>query len=356
MDQTQLQQKIALYYSKLPENLQQFFAGMNWINTLQEISVKNNLSEEQIKTLSTETTLILLCIVSIEDYVKMVESELKLSKEQADTILAEINEKIFKDIGYEIEETFTKNINSLAEEKYGGDKKLDERFASLPKEVQIAINESDYQATLYSIASKYKLSIEQMGTLEEVTTKVMLNIIHPDQYENELISKIKIPREDISSLVKDINEQILKTIRELLKSSWDKNSNVDTDIVPIPPYKKTINQENVLNTNKEIVPKTEILKTLEQTRAPEKIVFEAPKPKEGVVEILKAVTPIEVRTQNKPAMVVHNIFEEKLKAPTISHSSVSDHSVSQISQVANKIIDSNTNPTAKTVDPYREAF
>ncbi len=42
----------------------------------------------------------------------------------------------------------------------------------------------------------------------------MLNTIHSNSYENELASKITIPKEDISNLVKEINENIFKKIRE----------------------------------------------------------------------------------------------------------------------------------------------
>jgi hypothetical protein len=258
MDQTELKQNIAKYYSKLPGGLQQFFSDMNWIKTLEEISIKYGLNDEQTKSLSTETTLVLLCVLPIEEYIKNLESEIKISKEKYDQLLSDLNEKIFKDIGYEIEESFEKNLNSLTEEE-----------------------------------------------------------------NNKKEPEVK----------------------------------TETDDTPIPPYKKLIKNEGAENIiNNKIISKPEPLKTPEQAKAPEGIVVEAPTQKEVVVEILKTVAPIKTQVENKPAMVVHNIFEEKLKTPTISHSSVSDHSVPQISQVATKIINNSTNPTAKTVDPYREVF
>ena len=116
MNKQELQQKIAEYYSKLPENLQQFFADMKWISTLQSINSKYNLTPEQIETLATETTLVLLCIINMSEYVKTIEDSIKLSTEQMNQLISEINDNIFKDIGYELEDTFIKNINDLTKE------------------------------------------------------------------------------------------------------------------------------------------------------------------------------------------------------------------------------------------------
>lgn len=259
MNQEQLQQKIAEYYGKLPESLQRFFADMSWINTLQEINAKYNLSGEQSDTLSTETTLALLCIIPMSEYVKTIESTIKIPGEQMDQFMFEINDRIFKDIGYELEDTFIKNINELAEEQYGGEKKLDERFSSLPKEVQDAISNSDYQSKLYSIAQNHKLSIEQMGVLEEITTKVMLNIIHPDQYEKTLSEKLGTSVEEAGNIANEVNEGILKTIREVLKMSFNKQEsgktetptrNVANEDIPLPPYKVITNDQLLINNEK----------------------------------------------------------------------------------------------------------
>jgi len=284
MDQEQLKQKIVEYYGKLPKEAQVVFSSMTWMETLKSISAKYGLNNNQIEILGTETTLVLLGIIHIEEYQKILEKELGLEKEITEKIIIEIDENILKTIKGQLVEVFESNAGILAEEKHGGDKKLDERFSGLPEDIQEAIALSNWKEKLYEIAPKYKLNIEQMGILEEVTTKVMLDIIHPDKYEEELASKITISKEDISNLVKDVNEEILKTIRELLKKHWDENgskeyvvSSKDNGIkeeIPIPPYAK--------------------------------------------IEIKAVETP-------------KNIIEEKLKNPTVSERIVSDHSIPKIS-------------------------
>lgn len=332
MDKKELQQKIAEYFVKLPKEAQDYFSSMNWMEILKNIELNFNLNEEQVETLGTETTLVLLGIIHVEEYREVIESEMDLEKEVADKLFGQINDNILRLVKEKLIESFETNALDLAEEKYGGDKKLDERFNNLPKEVQSAIKESGYQVNLYSIADKYRLDIEQMGILEEITTKVMLGIIHPDKYEEELVYKIKIPREDILNLVKEINENIFKNIREILKKHWDDNSNqkqipdinknTETKIpeikddVPVPPYAGTIKNEKLGIKNEEKTPNT--------TEKP----IITNKPTTQPVN-----QPINDNSQN-----IMNIVEEKLRNATVSDHTISDHS----------------NSSAKSADPYRE--
>jgi hypothetical protein len=236
MNPTQLQQKIAEYFQKLPKEAQESFSSMAWLETLKTISTKYRLNEAQIETLGAETTLVLLGIINTDEYQKNIEKELTLSQDTTQKIFTEINESVLSTIKTQLAQTYEQNAQSLAEEKYGGEKKLDERFSSLPKEVQDAINESDYQETLYLLSQKYKLPIDKMGLLEEITTKVMLGIIHPDKYGEELKTKLGLNDIDNSNLVDDINNKILKTIKGSLKEHWQ-NSSVSEDKIPLPPYK-----------------------------------------------------------------------------------------------------------------------
>src|SRR3989344_8522569 len=98
MDPQELQEKIALYYSKLPPEAQAIFSKMEWLETLRTISVRHSLSDAQIQTLGTETTLILLGIIHFNEYEANLEKELGLPKESVVKILGEINEAVLKPI------------------------------------------------------------------------------------------------------------------------------------------------------------------------------------------------------------------------------------------------------------------
>lgn len=252
MDQTQLQQQIATYYEKLPSDVQEVFSSMKWMDTLGTISTKYNLTEEQKEVLGTETTLVLLGIIGVSEYEDTLRNEVKIEQTSLVKMMDEVEGQILATVRPQLAEAFEKNLNDLAEEKYGGEVKLDERFAKLPQEVREAISESGYQTKLYNIGEKQKLSISQMGALDEVTTKIMIGIIHPDEYEKELQSKLATTSEVTSTIVNEVNEEILKNIREILKKNWDKEIEAE-DEVPLPPYAVTTSpQPAVINsTSKE---------------------------------------------------------------------------------------------------------
>ena len=209
MDQKKLQEKIALYYSKLPPKLQGVFSSMDWLETIKKISGKYSLNNQQIETLSTETTLVLLGIVHPEEYEGMLRNELGLSRSLFETILGEINASILDPFRAELTSTFQVNAGVLG----GGEQKLDERFNKLPQEIQNAIIDSNYHAVLYQIAESQKLTVEEMGVLEKITTDVMLGTTRPENFEDSLRNNLKLPVEKIATLVEEINEKILKSIR-----------------------------------------------------------------------------------------------------------------------------------------------
>jgi hypothetical protein len=303
MDKEQLQQKIAEYFVKLPKEAQDVFSSMNWMQTLVNIDTKYGLNENQIELLGTETTLVLLGITHIEEFQKNIETQLGLPEDIIKKIYGEIDESILKTIKNQLIDTFENNALQLFKEN------PDPNFSGLPMNVQIAVAESGWKEKLYSIANKYKLSIEQMGILEEITIKVMTNEIPPYEYENKIISRMSLPKEDISNLVNDVNNDVLKTIRELLKEDWNIGEKIETDEVPLPPYAKT------------------------------EIKVETPK----VVEAPKSYKPVEEITQLPPK----NIIEEKLKNVTASNRTVSNYSVPPV-------VENKGDEVPQSHDPYRE--
>lgn len=240
MDQTQLQQKIAEYYQKLPEETKVLFASMSWMEALKEIDTKYGLNDEQVKTLGTETTLLLLGIINLEDYEKTLRNEIKLENNKIEDVIREINEKILKDIVPQLYETFNKNTSELIKEKYG--ENFDERLSNLPENIKKAINDSNYQSFIYEIGNKYSLNIDQLGILEDITIKVMVGTIKGDQYENEIKSKINIPENSIKEMIVELNENIFKNIKEILKNNWSKKEEV-----PLPPYTKKVEENKVFS-------------------------------------------------------------------------------------------------------------
>jgi hypothetical protein len=232
MNPEQLQQKIAEYFAKLPVDAQVMFASQEWMRTLESLSGKYSLTPLQIQTLGTETTLLLLGIVHPDEYAGFLKADLSLSADTQNKLMADINLGILNKWRTLLSETYNKNINEVAEKEYGGEKKLDERFATLPQDVQEAILDSNYQKELYMIANESKLSIDQMGKLEKATNKILLGIEHPDKYASILASELALSNEQALEIASKVNERVLKNIREQLKSHAEVHAEID---VPMPP-------------------------------------------------------------------------------------------------------------------------
>jgi hypothetical protein len=214
MNPQELQKNIALYYSKLPREAQEVFAKMEWLETLKQISAKYNLNQEQQEALGTETTLVLLGIIHLEEYERILRKETTISQESLDKILTEIKSSVINSVLPQITRAFEKN-NEVAEEKVPDlDGKLDERFKKLPQNIQKALEESDYQNSLYSIYKEHKLSIDQMGSLEASLIEIILGNISPERFEGDVKSNLRLTGDEASELVKAVNEKILKRVRE----------------------------------------------------------------------------------------------------------------------------------------------
>jgi len=342
---------------KLPKESQEVINTFGWEKVSEEIGKKYLLNENEINSLQVEIAMVLLGVTE-EDILSInIENRVGTSKNEAEKITAEINQKIFEPM-LEKRDSLVKII---PEAKPVNLPVLDSRFSGLPKQVQTAITSSNWRETLYSLAPKYKLTIEQMGILEEITVKVMLNTIHSNSYESELASKITISKEDISNLVKEINENIFKKIRGFEESSKEyvassmvgesskekvvssKEEKNTEEEVPLPPYgtsskeyvvgsmvSNSSKDEKILNTNTSQNNVQDILKKIEPIKPVEQIIpttkIQTPAPNQN--------TPV----PQQPTPSVRSIIEEKLMGSTVSDSTTTDYS----------------NP--KTHDPYREAF
>ncbi|MBP9716166.1 MAG: hypothetical protein KBD48_03195 [Candidatus Pacebacteria bacterium] len=240
MDKTELQKQIAEYFSKLPPEAAAIFSSMAWIDQTEKIGNRYNLTEDQLKSLITETSLALLGVIHLNQYEDILIQELTLPKEKISPMISELDREVFASIRPALENTFESNIENIAKNKYGGAQNIDDRFKGLPPAVQEAITNSNYKKNLYNIASKYKLNMPSMSTLDEVTTKVMLGIIPSENYRNELSVGVQASPENIDLIVSEVNEQVFKNIRSFLIQNTKRDDAENEKIeIPIPPYKKS---------------------------------------------------------------------------------------------------------------------
>lgn len=129
------------------------------------------------------------------------------------------------------------------------------------------VEKSNYQTLLYEIAKTYKLSVTQMGSLDTVTTDLIIGAIHPDEFKNAIIKKIGLSEEESISLVNDVNEKVFKKIRgqlmalstpevtdqesETLREDLDTLKSNGIEITPIKTEEKSVWSSAVSKTNTE---------------------------------------------------------------------------------------------------------
>ncbi|OGI76997.1 hypothetical protein A3D42_02610 [Candidatus Nomurabacteria bacterium RIFCSPHIGHO2_02_FULL_41_18] len=222
-----LKQIIKEGLAKLPKEAQDAINSLDWGSIAEEIGKKYLLTESEVNDLQVETFLVLAGIEDWDSYTRNVENQLGTSKNEAEKISEEINQKIFNPIAEKMSKT------TKVEETPDISPALDTRFEKVPEETKKIIIESGYHAKLFSIGTDNKLSIPQMGALEKATTGILTGSVHTESFEGKLKETLGLTDEAVKKLATEINDQILRPIRKKMEES----SRVNIKIVkpPSPP-------------------------------------------------------------------------------------------------------------------------
>ncbi|MBP9711595.1 MAG: hypothetical protein KBD55_00995 [Candidatus Pacebacteria bacterium] len=327
MNKEETQKNIALYYSKLPKEAQEVFSRMEWLEVLSNLGLKYSLNSQQIQTLSTETTLVLLAIIDQKEYETNIAKELNLGTTTVMSILEEIKQKILISIKPQLEKAFTENTQPVSTLDEARREELDERFSKLPVDIQDAISASNYHETLYDISLKAGLNVDQMGALETITTDTMLGIISPDKFESKIKEAFDIDDIKRKDLINSINDQILKKIRgNMMNLNPETSTNPPINIYQLPKNEIKKSEEFILN-------KAGIkLETPEITT-----------PKPSSESLISRMTPLP------------SIMEQKLSGSFQAGIVKTEHTLGNISKITNnksKDVE-NTPKTYTKGDPYR---
>ncbi len=111
--------------TKLPADVKEAIISIDYESRLREITKRQKLLIDQAGKLEMETTLVMIGLEPISDYISNLESHLELSTERAQEIASDVNENIFKPIRQSLEkmdEQMLKGENneSTTEEKKTG--------------------------------------------------------------------------------------------------------------------------------------------------------------------------------------------------------------------------------------------
>lgn len=94
---------------------------------------------------------------------------------------------------------------------------LKEKYKSLPQDVQDAIFAVDSATVIQKVGRKYNLPIDKVGELADEAGLLMLGVTHPKDFMLNLTRRLKMNKEEIRDITKEINEKIFSKIRASLK-------------------------------------------------------------------------------------------------------------------------------------------
>lgn len=102
------------------------------------------------------------------------------------------------------------------------DKETQKRFDMLPEDIKKAITSSEVPAKLSAIGTKHGLHVDQLGALEEETARVMLGMVHPNEFVDRIENHLDISTDEAIAITKDVNVDIFLSIRDSLMGLHEK--------------------------------------------------------------------------------------------------------------------------------------
>lgn len=128
---------------------------------------------------------------------------------------------------------------------------IQKKFEELPEDIKWAIIEADVENKILEIGKKRGLNVSQMGQLALETNTVMLGFYPLDKFEESLKASMGLSPEKVRAIVDDVNDTILKSIRENLKETREETATqtMIPDVTPVAPVTSVENTS--LQTSKE---------------------------------------------------------------------------------------------------------
>ena len=240
-------------------------------------------------------------------------------------------------------------------------KELRSRYELLPDDIKQTITDDGYQMKLFNLAKDQKYTYDELGIIELETTMVLLGMVKPADFRDELQMQLKKNDTEIDFLVREINTQVFDPIR----ASLDKIFSTKKEPLDY------ITGEALASVGGEASPKLVAEEAAKKasipTPAPLSVPFTiaspsaptTPETHHGLSETEKSVlessgvviheqTPLRVTPQT--TIVPPTILSS---TPKIATSKVTDYSVAKPTAPQQT---AQTQPNTPAIDPYRESI
>ena len=135
-----------------------------------------------------------------------------------------------------------------------------EQFKKLPKDLQDAITSNDIDVVMREIAKRRHLHIDQAGELADEVGLVLLGVVHPGDFLEDVLFRLKVDKKMAAEIVADVNEYIFKEVRESLMRIHHIDSMVPSGFNDLNSMKMKQSE----GAEETIPSKEEVLKEIEQ--------------------------------------------------------------------------------------------
>jgi len=180
-------------FKKLPAKIQSAINEMRPEERVASIAKDYNLQEKEIILLQNELLKVLLVVIDEEEFHENLRRGLSINESQMDSLLRELDEKIFKPIE-----------SGLPKED------------SLLKNSTIDVVNIDLEEKIKKIGEKNGLHVDEMGILREEIKRTISGSLPNKDFPNKIKAELGLNDEKTDLIIKDINSQIFNNIKTLM--------------------------------------------------------------------------------------------------------------------------------------------
>jgi len=95
---------------------------------------------------------------------------------------------------------------------------VEERYKTLPEDIQAAIVDESVSYNIEQLGIKYNLRVDKIGDLVDEVGLVMLGFKKSSDFIKSLSKRLEVDRETAESLAVDVDNEVFKKIRESLRT------------------------------------------------------------------------------------------------------------------------------------------
>lgn len=235
----------------LPEDVKKAISSVDYRVQLQEVVKRNHLLIDQAGALETETTLTLLGLETLKDYVENISRELALPRDKAILVAHDVDELIFKNVRESLQRINDETLEEeqeILEREQGNNTELLDRESVMsgiedPKNIP---EESISMSSLKSNSLNPEYPVEVMTKGIEIRKEMSLEIPTEAKLavKNSIIPTEKIPEplhqniSPVSNIVEEKLANIISTPTE--KIVIEENSKLPPKNTGHDPYREAL--------------------------------------------------------------------------------------------------------------------